>query len=62
MSIQYELLIELLVKIFSNVGRQSPKFLADVKTRYTYLNSQLIYVTFTSTLHISLLIYRPQTE
>ena len=47
MSIQHELPIELLLEIFSNVGRQSPKFLGNIKMRYTILNSQLMFVTFT---------------
>ena len=47
MSMQHELPIELLLKIFSNVGRQSPKFLGNIKMRYTNLNSHLIFVTFT---------------
>ena len=51
MSIQYELPTELLLKIFFNDGRQLPKFLGNIKMRYTNLNSHIIFVTFTRTLH-----------
>ena len=47
MSMQHELPTKLLLEIFSNVGRQSPKFLSNIKIRYTNLNSHLMFVTFT---------------
>ena len=47
MSMQYELPIELLLEIFFNVGRQLPKFLGNIKMRYTNLNLHIILFTFT---------------
>ena len=44
---QRELPKELLLEIFSNIGRQLPKFLGNIKMRYTNLNSHLMFVTFT---------------
>ena len=44
---QHELPTKLLLEIFSNVGRQSPKFLGNIKIKYTNLNSHLMFVTFT---------------
>ena len=47
MSMQHELPTELLHEIFSNVERPSPKFLGNIKIKYTNLNSNLMFVTFT---------------
>ena len=55
MSMKHELPTKLLLEIFSNVGRQSPKFLSNIKIRYTNLNSHLMFVTFTWPPHFSLL-------
>ena len=47
MSILHELPTKVLLEIFSNVGRQLPKILGNIKMRYRILNSQLMSVTFT---------------